>query len=228
MWPKITFKTVQEFPTDSLDFTKKVICVMMHVAEIKLPVCTHVHRRCGIYLVCSRSIITEPAVPVRRSRVEKSEQILVCSRSIIIEPTVPVWRSWGEKSEQIQCVVDLSSQSQLYQYGVLEWKRNKFMSLAGGAESIIFVATNKNTKKRIFCRDKKADKTWADIIFSHHKSFVATNLLMSRQTYFCRDKHKNIIQKTCFVATKDVFCSKKNIFCCDKNNTYGSSRQWQI
>ena len=99
-----------------------------------------------------------------------------------------------------------------------------FLSLAGAATSIIFVATNLLSRQTRICR---------------HKSFVATNTCLPPQK-FCRDKHvfaatKHVLTKA-FVATKlclsrQRFCRDKHTFVATKDvlwhehDTCGSSRQ---
>ena len=61
----------------------------------------------------------------------------------------------------------------------------------------------------------------------HSKSFVATNIVLSRQS-FVMTSILLLWQKTCFVTTN--VCVMTNMlrqkFCCDKNYTCGSSHQW--
>ena len=93
-----------------------------------------------------------------------------------------------------------------------------FLSLAGAATSVIFIATNTclSRQTHLLSRQKYA---------CHDKTFVTTNIFLSRQINICRDKH-NIVatslllsrQNTCFVATKNMFCRDNNYAC-------GNSRQ---
>ena len=64
----------------------------------------------------------------------------------------------------------------------------------------VFVAT-----KHVFCRDN--EYTCRD------KTFVATNLILSRQAYFCRDKRRvtNTCDKHVIIAGKHVFLATKMI-----------------
>ena len=71
------------------------------------------------------------------------------------------------------------------------------VSLVGAAASIIF------------CRDKKYARFCCDkIMFVARNMFVRTNILsqqnLSRQAYFCHDKHL-------FVVSKHVFCRDKSM-----------------
>ena len=77
------------------------------------------------------------------------------------------------------------------------------LPLAGAAASITFVATSVLLRQtRVSC-----DKTRQNYVayFCRDKRFVATNIILSRQT-FCHDKHT-------FVTTKkNVFCRDKHMF----------------
>ena len=73
-------------------------------------------------------------------------------------------------------------------------------------EKRMLVATKVLLQQNIFV----VTKLFSRQIFVATNNFFATKVL-SRQAYFCRDKH--------------VFVATKHIFCRDKNDTCGSSRQ---
>ena len=78
-----------------------------------------------------------------------------------------------------------------------------FLSLAGAATSIIFVATN----PYLLWRNTSFDSTKVCLPrqnFSRDKIVCRDQIFWSWQK-FCRDKHT-------FVATKDVFCHYKHVF----------------
>ena len=90
-----------------------------------------------------------------------------------------------------------------------------------------------------FCRDKTIMFA-ATKYFYCDKSFVVTNIILSRQAYFCRDKHVFVVtklslrqkrvsrnkylsqQKFCrdkdkdFCRNKHTFVTTKDVFCRDK------------
>ena len=72
-----------------------------------------------------------------------------------------------------------------------------------------------------FCRDKH-------VLFASRQntSFVATNSdihnfvatkVLSRQAYFCRDKHVFVVANLPFVATKICLSREKNVYCRDES-----------
>ena len=89
-----------------------------------------------------------------------------------------------------------------------------WLSLAEAATGIIFIAT-----KNVFGATKVCLSRQTYFCRDKHLSrqfFIATNvILLTRQAYFCRDKHLSQ-QKFCrgkhtFVATKDMFCCDKHV-----------------
>ena len=85
------------------------------------------------------------------------------------------------------------------------YSTNNNLSLAGAATSIIFVATNRSfvaTKvcfsRQNFCHDKIM------YVATNHLSRQISNICLSRQAYFCRDKRRVSLDKSMlvFVAIK--------------------------
>ena len=116
-----------------------------------------------------------------------------------------------------------------------------YISLAGAATCIIFVATKVLSQKtpvchdkrvfvmtkHIFCQDKNMLVTtnmfvvinmcllWQHVCRNKHNS-VTMNIILSQQAYFCHEKRRFVVTNTCV--------SRQN-FCCNKNDTCGSSHQ---
>ena len=81
-----------------------------------------------------------------------------------------------------------------------------------------FVSLLLSRQNTSFFRDKSM------LVATKLLSRQKTNITLSLQTYFCRDKRR--VCFTCFVAT-NTFLWRQN-FCNEKNYTSGSSRQWYI
>ena len=89
------------------------------------------------------------------------------------------------------------------------------LSLAGTATSIIFVATKVLSGQTRVCRDKTCILSRQNYVCCN-KTFVATNIILSRQAYLCRDKHVFVATNICrdkhiCVVTK-VFYHGKHTF----------------